>query len=336
MTSTLPSDHDTDAGASLDQRIAAVMQLGGRITWREIGNVLGVSESTVARRARAMLATGVVRTTALIEPLRCGLGRPVFVQLVCSPVRTARVADELAQRSDARLVVIATGSADIVAELIVGSRDELARVLVDEIGVIPGVVQTATQKVLRTFKIAFDWSRPLLQGYQVPPPPPIDVHRAAGLVSLDALDLSLIDELGRDARRSYQDLALAVGVSESAARRRVESLLASGVMTTVTLVDPPFLGYAVEVFLFLRVELARLEEVASSLAARPEVRLLSATSGRADLMGEVILRSEEDLYHFRTHVLGSLPGIREVEMSAELRTVKRAYLLEKARGEGGR
>jgi DNA-binding Lrp family transcriptional regulator len=326
-----PTPEETAAAASLDQRIAAAMQLGGRITWRDIGALLGVSESTVARRARAMMATGVVRTTALAEPLRCGLGHPVLIQLTCAPDRRAAVAAELAARPDVRLVVLVTGRADIAAELIVGSRDELARVLVDEIGMIPGVTQTTTETVLRTMKMAFDWSRPLLAPFPVPPRPPVDVRSAAPPVALDATDMALIEQLRQDGRRSYQDLATELGISESAARRRLDSLVSSGAATLVTIVDPPFLGYQVEVFLYLRVELARLEDVADALVARDEVRYLSATSGHSDLVAEVILPTQEDLYRFRTHVLGELPGIREVEMTSELRTVKRAFLTMPAR-----
>lgn len=304
------------------------MQLDGRITWREIAGLLGTSESTVARRARAMLAEGVIRTTAMLEPLRCHLGSPVFVQLTCSPDRTEEAAEALAGRNDVRLVVIVTGRTDIVAELIVRTRDELARVLIDELGAIPGVVRTTTQSVLRPFKMAFDWSRPLLRGHSIPPPLDYDVHRALMPVQVDAVDRALAAELSGDARRNYHELADAVGISESAARRRLDELLSSGALATVTLVDPPFLGYLIETFLFLRVELARLEEIAAVLVARPEVRMLAATSGQADLIGEVILPSQEDLYRFRTEVLGGLRGVRDVEMAAELRSVKRAYLLQ--------
>lgn len=319
---------------TLDQQIAAVMQLDGRITWREIAGLLGTSESTVARRARAMLADGVIRTTAMLEPLRCRLGSPVFVHLACSPDRTEEVAEALARRHDVRLVVIVTGHTDIVAELIVRTRDELARVLVDELGAIPGVVRTATQSVLRPFKMAFDWSRPLLRGRSIPPPLEYDVHQALMPVHVDAVDRALAAELSGDARRNYHELADAVGISESAARRRVDELLSSGALATVTLVDPAFLGYMIETFLFLRVELARLEEIAAVLVARPEVRMLAATSGQADLIGEVILPSHEDLYRFRTEVLGGLRGVREAEMAAELRSIKRAYLLQSQSPEG--
>ena len=110
------------------------------------------------------------------------------------------------------------------------------------------------------------------------------------------------------------------------ARRRVEALVASGCLRFATFVEPHLLGYDVEVMIWMRVELARLEEIADALVERREVRYLSATSGFSDLTCEAILGSQDDLYEFSTGVLGVLPGIREVDVGFELATVKRGYV----------
>jgi DNA-binding Lrp family transcriptional regulator len=319
---------------TLDQRIAASLQLFGRATWREIARLLGTSESTVARRARAMMAAGIVRTTAVAVPLRCGLGYPVLVLCRVEPDATVQAATELAKRADARFLVHVTGRVDLVAELIVTSRHQLATVLLHELPTIPGLVQATAEHVLRTFKTSYDWSRPLLeQCVALPDPALIDVRAAAEPITLDDIDLGLIDLLREDGRQSYQDLASAMGISESAARRHVDQLIGTGCVVPVTLVDPTFFGYGIEALVFIRVDLSRLEEVAEALVARPEVRYLSATSGQSDLAAEVILRSEEDLYDFRTSVLGRMKGIRQIDVALELRTVKRAYLSMES-GEG--
>ena len=72
--------------------------------------------------------------------------------------------------------------------------------------------------------------------------------------------------------------------------------------------------------------LGELELIASALAARREVRYLSATSGFSDLACEVILRSPDDLYDFTTRALGGLAGVQRAVISHELVTVKRAYM----------
>lgn len=324
MTAELASDADA---LSLDQQIAAALQLNGRATWREIARLLGTSESTVARRARALLDGGVIRTTVLTDPLRCGTGCPVLLHFACRPGQAGEVAEALAARSDVRFLALVSGAFDVVAEVIVESRDSLARIVVDELTALPGLVRATSETVLRTFKLAYDWSRPLLEPVvAVPRPAPIDVRTPAPQVTLDEVDRALIDLLSVDARRSYQELAALQGISESAARRRVDHLFGTGCVTPAVLVDPTFLGYGVEVLFDLRVDLARLEDVASALVERPEVRYLSAASGESDLVGEVVLRTHDDLYRFRTRVLGGLDGIRNVDTALELRPLRRAYL----------
>jgi DNA-binding Lrp family transcriptional regulator len=314
---------------SLDHRIAVALQVSGRASWREIARMIGASESTVARRAKALLTSGVMRTTLLADPLRCGFGYPVLVQLACLPDQASDVARTLAARPDVRFVSLVTGHFDVVAELIVASRRHLASVLVDDVLRIRGVRRTTTESVIRNFKLAYDWSRELL-GSDVELEPsssgPGGVGGEPRPFALDQVDLALLGELREDGRRSYPQLAASCHVSESAARRRVEALTAAGCLRPVTLVDPGFLGYDVEVFVWLQLELGRLEQVAAALVERPEVRYASATSGYSDMVAEVILRSQDDLYRFRTQVLGSLAGIRSADMAVELRTLKRAYL----------
>jgi DNA-binding Lrp family transcriptional regulator len=313
---------------ALDRRIAVALQLNGRATWRQVARVLDASESTVARRGRQLLESGTVRVTGQPDPARAGLGYPVLVQLNCEAGATKRVARSLAARPDVRFLAIVTSTFDIVLELIVPSRSHLARVLVDEFSELDGITRTTTDAVMRTFKTSYDWSRGLLgtQGIdssfvearpQAPQPGP---------AKLDEVDLQLIQLLGDDGRRTYAELAQAVGISESMVRRRVSAVVAEGTLNFATLVDPRSLGFEIEAFVLLRVNHGELERIAKALTARREVRYLSATSGFSDLACEVILRSPDDLYEFTTDGLGALKGVQSTVIAHELVTVKRAYM----------
>lgn len=307
----------------LDRRIAAALQVNGRATWRQVARAVGSSESTVARRAQQLLDSGFMRVTAVADPIRCGFGYPVLVQLKCDVGAAGEAAEVLADRPDVRFVALVTGTFDVVAELIVPSRRRLARVLLEELPEIAGITQTTTESVLRNFKMAYDWSRDLLgeTAAELEQPPTPDGHP----IALNGVDLELLQLLVDDGRRSFAELAAALDISESSAKRRVDALAAAGCLRFATFVDPHRLGYDVEVFIWMRVDLARLEETAASLAARPEVRYLSATSGFTDLICEVILRSQDDLYAFSTETLGALPAVRQVDFALELATIKRGY-----------
>ena len=62
-------------------------------------------------------------------------------------------------------------------------------------------------------------------------------------MTLDAIDKRIIDELQRDGRMSYADLAPLVGLSAAATRQRVQRLTDSGVLQIVAVTDPLALGY---------------------------------------------------------------------------------------------
>jgi DNA-binding Lrp family transcriptional regulator len=313
----------------LDRQIAVALQLNGRATWRQVAKVVGTSESTVARRGRQLLEEGLVRVTGQPDPARTGLGYPVLVQLTCEAGAVKRVARSLAERPDVRFLALVTSTFDIILELIVPSRARLARILVDEFSAIEGITSTTTDAVMRTFKTSYDWSRELLDAQGIDPSFGAELRSrpdAASPTTLDETDLQLIQLLREDGRRTYAELAQAVATSESMVRRRVSALVEQGALAFATLVSPRALGFEIEAFVLLRVNLGELEQIASELAARREVRYLSATSGFSDLACEVILRSPDDLYEFTTRVLGGLAGVQRAVISHELVTVKRAYM----------
>lgn len=328
FTRSLPDSIDGDQPVErlslLDQRIVAALQVDGRASWRNIAHLVGSSESTVARRARELLDAGAIRSTAMVDPVRVGQGYPVLLQLRCEPSRGSAVAKALADHPDVRFVTVVTGPFDVLAELIVPSTRHLMAFLFEELASIKGITDTSTETVLRNFKTSYDWSRALLDmTLPARPSPTASVGRT---VELDDVDRRLAARLAEHGRSGFPELAAALGITESMARRRVEALVANGALAPITLVDPRLLGFEVELALWLHVDLSQLEDVAAALSALPSVRYLSATSGYSDLVGEIILRSHEELYTFRTKVLGSLSGLRRAELALELQTLKRAYL----------
>ncbi len=312
----------------LDRRIAAALQVNGRASWLQVARAVGSSESTAARRAQRMIDEGKIRVVAIADPIECGFGYPVLMQLKCEIGAASRVAYVLAERSDVRFLALVTGTFDIVMEIIVPSRRYLAGVLLEEIHRVGGIKETATETVLRNFKMSYDWSRGLLGNTSDVLESSASVQNDSGIKpqTLDAVDLQLYELLREDGRRSFSELASLAGVSESMARRRVDALRGRGCIRFATLLEPYLLGYDVECFCWIRADLSQLEQAARMLAARREVRYLSATIGHSDLICEIIMHSQDDFYEFSTKTLGRLPGVRNVEVGLELQTVKRAYV----------
>ncbi|MEU3269699.1 Lrp/AsnC family transcriptional regulator [Saccharomonospora sp. NPDC006951] len=310
--------------SDLDRRILAALQLDGRSSWAEVARLSGTTESTAARRGGRMLDDGTVRVMGVADPLVCGLGQPVLVKLGCAPGSVRTVIDVLAARSDTRFLALSTGNWDVITELVVPSQQALATALIDDLGAIPGVHRSSSALITKTFTMRHDWSKRLL-GEPLTQQRSVRKAAPATRIVLDDIDRDLLAAIADDGRRPYRDIAKDLTLGETGVRRRVERLLATRALVFSTLVNPVVLGFHVELLAWLKVDLARLDEIAHLLASRPEVRYVSATAGSADLVCEVVLPEAADIHAFTSRVLGALPGVGSVEIGLELENHKRAY-----------
>ena len=101
---------------------------------------------------------------------------------------------------------------------------------------------------------------------------------------MDALDQQIVARLIANARSSYSEIGDVVGLSAPAVKRRVDKLLATGVLRGFTaVVDPGALGWGTEAFVEVRcrgnVAPARIR---AGLEPLPEVVAAYTVTGAAD------------------------------------------------------
>ncbi|BAU31174.1 Lrp/AsnC family transcriptional regulator [Microcella alkaliphila] len=110
---------------------------------------------------------------------------------------------------------------------------------------------------------------------------------------MDAIDSRIIDQLRQNARAGYGDIGDVVGLSASAVKRRVDRLVADGVIRGFTVqVDPAVEGMVVEAYveLFCRGTVSP-EDLRRLLSAVPEVVDAGTVTGEADAI--VHMRSRD-------------------------------------------
>lgn len=110
---------------------------------------------------------------------------------------------------------------------------------------------------------------------------------------MDRIDRAIIELLRQNARAGYADIGDRVGLSASAVKRRIDRLVAEGVIQSFTIqVDPNVDGMATEAYveLFCRGTVAP-DELRRILAAVPEVVDAATVTGDADAI--VRIRSRD-------------------------------------------
>lgn len=101
---------------------------------------------------------------------------------------------------------------------------------------------------------------------------------------MDSIDRQIVARLVADARSSYSEIGGMVGLSAPAVKRRVDKLLAAGVLRGFTaVVDPGALGWGTEAFVevYCRGNVAP-SRIREGLLALPEVAAAYTVSGAAD------------------------------------------------------
>ncbi|MCU1357002.1 MAG: Lrp/AsnC family transcriptional regulator [Acidimicrobiales bacterium] len=143
-------------------------------------------------------------------------------------------------------------------------------------------------------------------------------------VTLDATSRHIIELLQADGRMSYRAIAEAVGLSEAAARQRVQRLLAAGVMQIVAVTDPLEVGLHRQAMVGITVE-GSIGEAADQLAALDEVAYVVIAAGSFDLLVEVVCADDASLLATLDERIRSLPTVRATETFMYLKLVKQTY-----------
>lgn len=142
--------------------------------------------------------------------------------------------------------------------------------------------------------------------------------------ALDDIALAIVEQLQVDGRRSYADIAKAVGLSEAATRQRVQRLIDNGVMQIVAVTDPLQLGFARQAMIGVKVS-GDTRSVADSLSTLPGVSYVVQTAGSYDLLVEVVCESDDDLIDVLNDHVRTLAGVVSTETFVYLKLHKQHY-----------
>jgi len=143
-------------------------------------------------------------------------------------------------------------------------------------------------------------------------------------VVLDEIDRRIIEQLQRDGRKPYTQMAPAVGLSEAAVRQRVQRLIDAGVMQIVAVTDPGVLGFSRQAMIGLKVE-GDTRQVAEAVAELDEVEYVVLTAGAFDMLIEVVAQDDEQLLDLLNEKIRKVEGVQTTETYIYLRIHKQTY-----------
>ena len=142
--------------------------------------------------------------------------------------------------------------------------------------------------------------------------------------NLDDTAKQIIELLQDDGRLSYSAIAKQVGLSEAAVRHRVQKLIESGVMQVVAVTDPMQMGFARQAMIGVKVT-GNVREVAAELAAMEKLDYVVITTGRFDILAEIVAESDDELLEVVSEQISALDRVVTTETFVYLRLEKQTY-----------
>jgi DNA-binding Lrp family transcriptional regulator len=317
---------------ALDVQLVYALQLDGRAPFSLIGEVLGVSDQTIARRYHRLRSAGQLRVRGLVEPDLIGL-TSWLIRVQCTPNAAAVVAEALARRPDTAWISLTSGGTEVACVVRTRSGDEDSHLLLDTLPRSRGVTGITAQCVLHTYfggvLSLINKSGTLTQDQvaALQPAAAQGVIRPAAPGRIAAEDTALLAALELDGRTTHRDLAAATGWSQTTVRRRIADLQATGMLYFDVDFHHSLLDLSARGMVWLTVSPDRLDAAGEAMARHPETAYVAATTGKANLYASVLSPSTEALYTYLTADIAQLPGLHEVETVMVMRTVKRSGLL---------
>ncbi len=137
----------------VDLGILEVLAEDSRTPFLEVARRLGISESAVRKRVRALVERGAIRRfTVEVDPAKLGFGAVAVVGIDADPSKLLEVARRVCELEGVRSVAITSGDHSIVAEVWARDTRELTRLLSEGVGSIEGVKRVCPAIVLERLK----------------------------------------------------------------------------------------------------------------------------------------------------------------------------------------
>ncbi len=268
-----------------------------------------------------MQEEGFFRIVGVANPLHIGLDTVICIWIRVERGQTQTVVGELTALDEVRYTSYATGAYDLIAMVVLHSS-QLRVFLEQRLSQVKGIKEKDISFILDIRKQTYDWA----------PWSHLAAGRAAEASdgkpyapSVDEMDREIIGYLQRDGRWPYSDIARRLGVTERSIRRRVLEMRDDGVLRIVGVTNPFMVGMNTLAVVALKVEQYQLETIVTEIIRHRQIRYVAVSSGVYDVIFEVILQSNQQLFHFLVETLTRVPGILRTDTSLVLNISKMDY-----------
>jgi DNA-binding Lrp family transcriptional regulator len=141
------------------------------------------------------------------------------------------------------------------------------------------------------------------------------------------IDQRLIAELQRDGRASYAELSAKLGLAASTVAKRVEQLIASGIIDIRAVQNPVKLGLVANALIAIKADPTKIDDICDRLSKNFYVNNVMTVFGPFDIFTIVFFPTWDELFEFISDGLSRIDGVLEFETYQIREIRKRSHQL---------
>ena len=283
----------------IDLKLIAELQKDGNVSYSNLGERLGITPRTVAKRVEGLIESRLITIRAQPNPYKLNLSANVVVAIKADPMKIDHICNLLSGHFHVNLVQTVLGRLDILIMAYFSRWDLLHQFVRNELYTIDGITQTEFYFVEEVHKRydRFFKKEPF----------------SGGQVKLSGTDWALIEELAIDGRTNPTALAEKLGIHVTTVYRRISALLKGNIIKISGIPNPSRLGYSANAFIILDVDSKEVANTCSSLYSHPEVYFILTLNNRSGMIVCLHTKNTEMLYEFLKKKIAPLRGLINTE-----------------------
>ncbi len=147
----------------IDSQMISLLQKDGRLSNTEIAKKLNISEATVRTRLKRLIDDKYIQIVAVSNPFKLGfdITGDLYIHVEMKKIDSA--IQELKKIKELWYIVITTGEANINAEFVAQTLEDLNDLIYNRISRIDGVMRVETSVIMNFVKRKYDFGTALNQ-----------------------------------------------------------------------------------------------------------------------------------------------------------------------------
>ncbi|ALJ18401.1 AsnC family transcriptional regulator [Microbacterium sp. No. 7] len=302
----------------LDQRLLHALQIYPRATWRSLAPIVGVDQTTLARRWDRLTEEGVAYSTGYPQTQSY-----TIIEVLCEASKLPGVAAALTIEPAIKLLEHCTGDRSLLAHVLLTNRNELSDFLMTRLSAIDGIGATRIHAVDHIYLRGVEWKLQALTPHEESMVTKLSSSRPGSSthVSPEVVD-AILREVWVDGRVPVNVIAERHGISPHRISRGLGRMREAGMLEFRIDVARPATNRPVTAWYFIEAPPQVAANINESIIKRPESRVVMSATDRHNILICAWLKTYEESHLFEAVLERGLPGARVTDRATALRRFK--------------